>query len=113
MDNINIRYGESVTLPLETGNVFNVSASIFIGKPGTLYAITKDITLVDGKGVFELAPEDTRIPLGEYNYQVNVTDADGRVEKYPGFDDNGDCGECDSEFPLFTVKEALDETEVS
>lgn len=113
MDNINIRYGESVTLPLDTGSALNVSAAIFIGKPGTLYAITQEITLTDGVGVFELTPTDTRIPLGTYQYQVNVTDADGRVEKYPSFDDNGDCGDCDSDFPTFTVKEALDETEVS
>lgn len=113
MDNIIIRYGESVTLPLDTGNILDTNAAIFVGKPGTLYVLTQAITLVDGKGVFELAPEQTKLPLGVYNYQVNVTDANGHVEKYPGGDDDGDCGECDSDFPTFTVKEALDETEVS
>lgn len=111
MDSISIRYGEDVTLPLDTGNILDVSADIYIGKPGEAYIITKNITLTDGKGVFEITGAETQIPLGTYYYQVNVTGADGRVDKYPA--PGSACSDCDSDFPQFVVAEALDETEVS
>lgn len=110
MDSISIRYGESLTLPLDAGDVEAASADIYIGKPGQVYTLTKHITLVDGLGVFVLDSDDTRIPLGTYYYQINVTDGGGYIEKYPSSDD---CGGCDSEFPEFIVQEALDEIEVS
>lgn len=111
MESINIRYGESLTLPLSTGDQFAVSADIFIGKPGQVYVLTKNITLVDGGGVFNFTPTETRIPLGTYSYQINVTDALGQVEKYPSPERN--CTDCESDFPKFIVCEALDEIEVS
>jgi hypothetical protein len=111
MEPISIRYGESVTLPLDAGDVTAVSADIYIGKPGSVYVLTKHITLVDGAGTFQLDETDTRIPLDTYFYQINVTDALGQVEKYPS--PNGDCDGCDSDFPKFIVNEALDEIEVS
>ena len=111
MESINIRYGESLTLPLSTGDQFAVSADMFVGKPGQVYVLTKNITLVDGEGVFNFTPQETRLPLGTYSYQINVTDALGQVEKYPSPD--RDCTGCENNFPQFIVCEALDETEVS
>lgn len=111
MDTIPIRYGETVTLPLDTGDINAVQADIFIGKPGEPYTLTKNIALIAGKGVFELDSTDTSIPLGTYNYQINVRDNVGRIEKYPSPEE--DCGVCDSEFPEFIVREALDVIEVS
>jgi len=114
MDSITIRYGESLTLPIDTGDASATSASIYVGKPGVIFVISKTISLVSGKGVFILASVDTRIPLGTYYYQINVTDALGYVEKYPTADmdcDGGEQGE--SDFPKFIVREALDEIEVS
>ena len=111
MDPIYIRYGESVTLPLDTGNVNDVSADIYIGKPGQVYTLTKHITLTDGEGTFELSSVETQIPLGTYYYQVNVTDGSGHVEKFP--DPQYGCSDCESGFPEFVVTEALDLTEVS
>lgn len=111
MDAILIRYGESVTLPIDTGDTTDLSADIYIGKPGAVYVITKNITLVNGEGTFILDPIDTEIPLDTYYYQINVTNAGGYVEKYPSPEE--DCGECNDEFPEFVVREALDEIEVS
>ena len=109
MKNISVRYGESVTLPIDAGDATATSASIFIGKPGEVYAVTKTVALTAGVGTFVLDPEDTRIPLDTYYYQVNVTDGDGNIEKYP----SPDCQTCDeNNFPKFIVSEALDETEV-
>ncbi len=111
MDTISIRYGESLTLPLDTGDITAVSADIFIGKPGEVYVFTKNISLTDGVGTFELATTDTELPLDTYYYQINVTDGSGNVEKYPSPAE--DCNPCDDDFPEFIVAEALDETEVS
>lgn len=105
MDKIKIRYGETVTLPVDTASPLAESADIFVGKPGEAYTLTKNITLTDGVGVFEFSDEDTRLPLGTYNYQINVNTGDA-VEKYP----SPDCDDC--EFPEFVVCEALDEQEV-
>lgn len=111
MDSISIRYGEDVTLPLNTGDVNSVSATIFIGKPGELYTLTDTISLTDGEGVFEFSGVQTQIPLGTYYYQVNVTDVNGKVDKYPA--PEAGCNSCESNFPEFVVAEALDATEVS
>tara|TARA_B100001245_G_scaffold236398_1_gene227181 strand:+ start:1296 stop:1631 length:336 start_codon:yes stop_codon:yes gene_type:complete len=109
MENINIRYGESVTMPLDSGDTTAVSAVLYIGKPGELYKISKTIALTSGEGTFVLDPEDTRVPLGTYYYQVNVIDDEGGIEKYP----SPDCHNCtEVAFPKFIVSEALDETEV-
>ena len=110
MDAINIRYGESLTLPLDAGDLNAVSADMFIGKPGEVYILTKNITLDEGLGVFVFDTTETQIPIDTYYYQINVTDVDGNVEKYPSPDDS--CGGCESEFPKLIVHEALDLTEV-
>lgn len=108
MEPISIRYGESLTLPLDAGDLSATSATIYIGRPGQVYTLTQNITLTDGLGAFVFSPAQTRIPVGTYYYQINVTDAQGYVEKYPSSDDA--CGE--DEFPKFLVRESLDETEV-
>lgn len=111
MDSISIRYGESLTLPLNTGSTSDVSADIFIGKPGEAYVLTKNISLTGGVGTFEFTDDDTKIPLDTYYYQINVTDEDGKIDKYPAPDS---CNTCDEVgFPTFIVGEALDLTEVS
>lgn len=109
MDKVSTRYGASLTLPVDTGDTTDVSADIYIGKPGQVYVLTKHIDLTDGKGTFEFTPEETKIPLGTYNYQINVTTASGDLDKYPSPDG---CDACDDDFPEFVVAEALDETEV-
>jgi hypothetical protein len=111
MDSISTRYGASLTLPVDTGNITDISADIYIGKPGQVYVLTKNTTLVDGKGVFEFTSDDTKIPLGKYNYQINVTTATGGPDKYPSPEEG--CYDCESNFPEFIVAEALDLEEIS
>lgn len=111
MDPITLRYGESLTLPLDAGDLTAVSADIYIGKPGEAYVLTKNISLVDGLGVFVFDSTDTQLPLDTYYYQINVTDAEGYIEKYPTPEDG--CNGCEDEFPQFIVREALDVAEVS
>lgn len=111
MEPISIRYGESLTLPLDAGDLTAVTADIYIGKPGQAYVLTKNITLTAGEGVFVFTGIETRIPIGKYYYQINVTDDMGYVEKYPSPD--SDCEGCGEGFPQFVVSEALDEIEVS
>lgn len=111
MEPISIRYGESLSLPLDAGDLSAVSADIFIGKPGETYVLTKNIDLIDGKGRFDFSTNETQIPKGTYYYQINVVDAEGYVEKYPSIE--AGCGDCEDEFPKFIVGEALDLSEVS
>lgn len=111
MEPITLRYGESLTLPIDTGDPDAVSADIYIGKPGEVYVLTKNITLDDGEGTFVFSTAETELPIDTYYYQVNITDGDGYVEKYPSPD--ADCEDCENGFPQFIVCEALDETEVS
>lgn len=111
MDSIIFRYGESGTLPIDAGDSTAVSAAIYVGKPGEVYVLTKTAALTDGVGVFVFSSADTKLPLDTYYYQINITDEDGYVEKYPSPEEN--CDDCDSEFPEFVICEALDEVEVS
>lgn len=111
MDQISIRYGENVTLPIDAGDTTAVRADIFVGTPGEVYIFTTNADLTDGAGFFELSQTDTEIPLGEYSYQINVTDSNGAVSKYPSPEDV--CDGCEGDFPKFVVYEALDSTEVS
>lgn len=108
MDEIHIRYGEDVTLPLDANDSTAEAATLYVGKPGEIPVIIKPIVLVAGMGAFDLTGLDTSVPLGTYKYQINITNDSGQVEKYP----EPDCDDCDSDFPSFTVHEALDETEV-
>lgn len=108
MDEIHIRYGEALALPIDANDSTAVTATLYVGKPGELPVIVIPITLEAGVGTFELTPDDTRIPLGQYFYQVNVVNESGQPEKYP----EPDCDDCPEDFPSFTVHEALDETEV-
>lgn len=111
MDTISIRYGESLTLPIDTGDITATEADIFIGRAGEVYVLTKNITLTAGVGTFEFSSVDTQIPLGVYSYQINVTDGLGNIKKTPSPDNR--CGIEEDNFPSFIVKEALDVTEVS
>lgn len=111
MESIAIRYGERLTLPLETGEPTAVTAEIFIGNPGENFVLSKSIDLIDGNGTFEFTPEETSIPLGTYSYQINVTGNDWGPEKYPS--PALDCDDCSSDLPKFIIHEALDEIEVT
>lgn len=110
MDSINIRYGEYLPLPIETGNEGYVSATMYVGKPGQMYILSKTTPLTSGDGIFEFTEEETKIPLGEYSFQVSLFDEENRPTKFP--EPEYDCGACEDEFPKFIVSEALDETEV-
>lgn len=109
MNGISIRYGEDVSLPIDANDITAVTATLYVGKPGEVPEITKPAVLTDGVGTFELTETDTSIPLGEYKYQVNVTNEAGQTEKYPNPDN---CDDCDDDLPIFSVHEALDVTEV-
>lgn len=111
MEQISIRYGEPVTLPIDAGDPLATSADIYIGKPGEAYTLTAHTELTLGVGVFELAPDQTKIPIGTYYYQINVNDDSGYPTKYPSPDE--ECSGCEVDFPEFIVGEALDEIEVS
>lgn len=110
MDSVNILYGQSLTLPVDTGDITDLSADIYIGLPGQVYILTKHTDLVNGQGNFVFDSDDTSIPIGKYFYQINVTPLTGGPDKYPSPEG---CSDCDEEFPEFNVFEALDVVGVS
>lgn len=112
MDEIKIRYGESVTLDFDANDTHAVSATLYIGKAGEVPVKSFPIGLTDGVGVFELSDTDTEIPLGTYKYQITVIDDEGHVDKYPDPEDCNDCDNSEDNLPQFIVYEALDAMEV-
>lgn len=108
MKPISIRYGETLNVPITVDDDSAVSATFYVGKPGETPSITASTALVERSGEFDITDTDTRIPLGEYYYQITVTTSDGKVDKYPKPEDCEEHG-----LPKFTVHEALDEQEVS
>lgn len=123
MDTISIRWGETLTLPLDTADEGAVKAAIFIGEAeklisendcngvtvseGAYVLLSQSIDLVDGKGVFEFSSAETKKEIGVYSYQINVEDAEGRIEKFP----SAKCDDC--ELPKFIICGAIDEGFVS
>lgn len=108
METINVRYGESVDFAVASDDVTAISATLYVGNPGDSPVITKTVPLLEGIAAITLDPEDTRVPVGEYRYQVNVDRQDGGVEKYPQPEDCGEDG-----LPKFVVHESLGLSEVS
>lgn len=113
MDEIKVRYGESLTLPVDADDITAVSATLYVGLPGEIPVLIVPTTLTDGVGTFELSPTDTELPLGSYKYQITVVDEAGNIAKYPDPDDCSDCDSTEGSFPDFKVYEALDSNEVS
>ena len=109
MDTISIRYGETPSIYIDTGDVTAISATMYVGLPGEAPKITVPTTLTDGVGSFDFSAVDTSIPLGTYKYQITVLLADNKIEKYP---EPKNCDSCEDNLPDFVVCEALDETEV-
>lgn len=107
MENYNIRYGASFELTVTTDDPTANTATLVIGKPGTAPVITQPASFVDGEATITLAPGQTEIPLGEYNYQINIDYLTGELDKFP------EDGCFSPELPTFTILEALDEQEVS
>ena len=108
-ETIKIRYGQSLQLEIGIDDGAATTATLYVGKAGHLPVITKTVNVAQPEGIAEitLSPDDTRIPLGEYFYQINVVDDEGNVSKFPEPDT------CDDDcMPRFVVFEALDETEV-
>lgn len=108
MDTINIRYGESLTMAVNTDDTSATQAVLYVGLPGEVPVLVVTAPLTEGVGSFVLSSSDTMIPLGTYRYQINIEHSDGTVEKYPLADDCPEDG-----LPEFIVHEALDLQEVS
>jgi len=107
MDHIKVRYVESFDLSIETDDETATIATLFVGNAGEIPVITIPAQFENGVAYITGLPADTRVPLGDYRYQVNVSFSDGRVLKYPTdeyCEENG--------LPGFSVLESLDETEV-
>lgn len=107
MDTIKVRYGESYDFTIESDDLTAETATFYVGKDGETPVITVPSTFVDGVAVIEIPADDTKIPLGDYKYQITINLEGGKVHKYPT---DEECQE--SGLPDFIVLEALDETEV-
>lgn len=108
MESINVRYGESFNLAISTDEVSATSASLIVGVQGVTPILTLTAILTAGVGQFSASPEVMELPVGTYNYQINVLHSDGKLEKYPLPED---CD--DGALPIFKVHDALDNSGVS
>jgi hypothetical protein len=110
MEEIKVRYGESFNITVEMPDDDEATiATLYVGKPGQNPVITIPAEF-GAEGIAHITglPEDTRIPIGEYQYQINVLFSDDTVYKYPTEEW---CASHDG-LPSFIVLEALDENEV-
>ena len=107
MDKISVRYGESFNLELVANDVTAETATFYAGKVGQTPVITIPTSFVEGVAYIVAAPDDTKVPLAKYKYQITVTYSGGEVYKFPTKDDCDESG-----LPELEVLEALDETEV-
>lgn len=108
METIKVRYGESFDLSVQSDDLTSETVTLYIGREGEPPIITLPATFnAEGVAYISSNPDDTKIPLGTYKYQLTVTLEGNRVHKYPTreyCEDNG--------LPEFVVLEALDETEL-
>ena len=79
---ITIHYGEKLNISLDgagnaTGGVFYVS------KTGGVPVINHSFTITDGKADIMIPSEDTKIPLGYYNYSIVIDDIEYPAGKLP------------------------------
>ncbi len=107
MEKYKIRYGESFDFTIETDEDTAETATFLVGKEGQSPVIEVSANFVDGAAYIEVDPEETKVPLGSYKYQITIALSGSKVHKYTTDDD------CDGNLPEFEVLEALDETEVS
>ena len=108
MKTIQTRYGASVELTITIDDDLAGTATIYVGLPQETAIFTKTASFTSGVADLSLDPTDTELPLGTYNYQINVSYTDGRLDKYPN------PANCDGDsLPEFIVLEALDVTEIS
>lgn len=105
-----VRYGESMDLEIETDDELAQTATFIAGKAGHTPVITLTSEFVDKVAYITAEPEDTRVPLGEYCYQITVHAVGGHIYKYPVSRKKNNCDDCDG-LPSFVVLESLDETE--
>lgn len=109
METFKVRYGESFDFTIETDDDTATQATFIVGNEGEMpvMEITAEFD-TNGVAHIEVTPEDTKVPLGTYKYQITVELEGNKVHKYPTSEECGDNG-----LPEFVVLEALDEVEVS
>lgn len=108
MKSINVRYGASLTLTATTDESTAETAILYIGKEGMVPVIEKSANFINLVADISLSTEDTKVPLGNYKYQLDVLHSDGRLDKFPTPED---CPYGD--LPDFMVYESLSDEEIS
>lgn len=107
MKDISVRYGASLALSITIDDATALTATLYVGHEGTAPVLMKSGSFVDGIADLSLDPLDTVLPLGEYNYQINVEYSNGNLDKYPSAEN------CEDGLPKFTVLDVLDVIPVS
>lgn len=108
METQRVRYGESFSFTIESDDLTAELATFYVGKEGQSPVITAPANFENGIAVVEVSALQTKVPVGDYKYQITVNLEDGKVHKYPTDEECSETG-----LPDFKVLEALDETEVS
>ena len=81
---ITIHYGEKINISLE-GAGLATDGVFYIAKAGEAPIISHTFTITDGAADIMIPSEDTKIPLGEYNYSIVIDDLEYPAGKLPKF----------------------------
>lgn len=94
---ITIRQGETLQIPIEADDLSAISVQFQVALDGVIYI---DVTenFVEGKAT--IFTNDTLLAIGEYEYMLTITYADGVIDKLP---DPEECQTGDCELPKLIV----------
>jgi len=107
---ISIRQGETLILSTTNDDLTADTLQLLVADSdgNILINETANFTTTNGVRGAEITTNDTDLDVGEYEYMLVVTYADGTIEKLP---DVSDCEDCS--LPTLTVCKALSVPEVS
>lgn len=81
---ITIHYGEKINISLDgAGNA--TDGVFYVSKTGGVPVITHPFTITDGQADIFIPSEETKIPLGEYNYSIVIDDIEYPAGNLPKF----------------------------
>lgn len=100
LDNISLRQGATLQLPIICDDVTAVDVRFKAFKENTIYIDElENFATVDGKRQATIFTNDTNIPIDSYDYMLIINYSDGVIDKLPDPDEcDGDC-----EFPQLII----------
>lgn len=100
--NIQIRRGETLELTVTADDSTAETVNLLARASDDTIVINETATFTDS--VATIRTSDTDLDVGDYDYMLTVTYADGYIEMLP---DAADCDDEDCTLPVLTICEAI------